>query len=256
MKKTKIYQTKSFTVKIVQENHSQITIITLDNNHLTEITTVEGPQTKKIHAFSHKIDIFDQIVKTINIEIIIQDQIQTEVTTPITIEIVQIQTLKRHTVPKIPRITETVTTQTKGIDNTQIKDHETIQTTDQTIIIITIDYVTIPITKILTIPIDKEIILSHQIGIIHLNIKDKSAKFDQLKKPNQTLMVLITHKNSELQQNHIYCESTDDESETEITLSTSMLQIEIEYEAPIELIHYQNNKKNLIVLKNQIIHKT
>ena len=252
MKKTKIYQTKSFTVEIVRKNHSQITIITLDNNHLTEIITVEGPQTKEIHAFSHKIDIFDQIVKTIIIEIIIQR----EVTTPITIEIVQIQTLKTHTVPKIPRITETVTTQTKGIDNTQIKDHETIQTTDQTIIIITIDYVTIPITKILTIPIDKKIILSHQIGIIHLNIKDKSAKFDQLKKPNQTLMVLITHKNSELHQNHIYRESTDDESETENTLSTSMLQIEIEYEAPIESIHFQNNKIFLIVLKNQIIHKT
>ena len=70
---------------------------------------------------------------------IIQDQTQTEVITPITKEIVHIQTLKidiiQTTVLEIPPIIETETTQTMGIDKTQIKDHENNQTIDQTIII-------------------------------------------------------------------------------------------------------------------------
>ena len=41
-KKTKIYQIKTKTIIIVQENHFQITIIPLDNNKLTEITTAEN----------------------------------------------------------------------------------------------------------------------------------------------------------------------------------------------------------------------
>ena len=51
-------------------------------------------------------------------------------------------------------------------------------------------------------------------------------------------------ENSELQLSHIKCESTDDESETEITLSLNMLQIENEYETPIERNFYQNNHNN------------
>ena len=54
----------------------------------------------------------------INIEIIIQNQTQTEVITPITIEIVHLQTLKidviRRTVLEYPQRTETETTQTVG----------------------------------------------------------------------------------------------------------------------------------------------
>ena len=37
------------------------------------------------------------------------------------------------------------------------------------------------------------------------------------------------------------CESTDDESEIENTLSKNMLQIENEYEPPVESNFYQNN---------------
>ena len=51
-------------------------------------------------------------------------------------------------------------------------------------------------------------------------------------------------ENSELQLSHIKCESTDDESETESTLSLNMLQIENEYETPIERNFYQNNHNN------------
>ena len=65
-KKTKIYQTKTFTATIVQENHSLITIIPLDNNHLTEITIAEDLQIEEFQKISHKIDIVDQTVKLIS----------------------------------------------------------------------------------------------------------------------------------------------------------------------------------------------
>ena len=72
---------------------------------------------RRIHEMSHKIDIVDQTVKTINIEIIIQDQTQTEVTTQIITEIVDIRILEidtiQTTVPEIPRITERGIIQTK-----------------------------------------------------------------------------------------------------------------------------------------------
>ena len=124
-------------------------------------TIAEDLQIEEIFEISHKIDIVGQTVKTINNEVNIQDQTQTEVTTQIIIEIVLIQTLEvdiiQTTVPEIPHINEAGTTQTISIDNTQIIDHETIQTTDQTIIIITIDHVTLPRTEILIIQIDKKL---------------------------------------------------------------------------------------------------
>ena len=51
-------------------------------------------------------------------------------------------------------------------------------------------------------------------------------------------------ENTELQLNHINCESTDDESETENTFPINMLQIESEHETPIESNFYQNNEHN------------
>ena len=111
------------------------------------------------------------------------------------------------TVLEVPHINETETNQTIGIKNIQITDHETIQIIDQTIIIITKDQVTIPRTEFLIIQIDKENILSHRIEILHninihnktievahLNIKETSTRYNQLKKPNQTLSVLIPQK--------------------------------------------------------------
>ena len=66
---------------------------------------------------------------------------------------------------------------------------------------------TIPRTEMLIIQIDKEVIFNQRIEIIHdikihnktievvhLNIKDKLTKYNQLKKRNQTLTVLITQK--------------------------------------------------------------
>ena len=57
--------------------------MSLDNNHPLDINIVEDLQIEEFHEISHKIDIFDQTVKTINIEIIIQDQTQTEADTRI-----------------------------------------------------------------------------------------------------------------------------------------------------------------------------
>ena len=73
----KIYPTKTFIVKIVSENHFQITQITLDNNHLTIRIIEDDHQIKKIHDFSRKTDIVDQTVEIVSIEITNQDQIQT-----------------------------------------------------------------------------------------------------------------------------------------------------------------------------------
>ena len=161
------------------------------------------------------------------------------------------------TVLEIHQIIETETNQTIGEDNTQITVHETIQTLDERIINITKDHLTFPRTEIVIIKIDKIKLLSHRIKTIHninshnksikvahLNIKDKSTKYNQLKKPNQTLPVLIIQtENSELQLNHISCESTDDESEAENTNSINILQNENEYETPIESSYYQNINK-------------
>ena len=97
----KIYQIKkTFTVTKFQENRSLITIIPLDNHHFNEITIAEDLQ-KKIHEISHKIDLVDQTVKTINIEITIQDQTQTEVITQITKESFLLQLPKQIVFKKL-----------------------------------------------------------------------------------------------------------------------------------------------------------
>ena len=172
------------------------------------------------------------------------------------LEIVFIQTLEininQMTVQKIHHITKTGTTQTIIIYNTQIIDYQTTQTTDQTIIIIKIDHLTIPSTKILIIQIDNKITLSHHIGIIHQyqssqqNFRSSTPKHQrQINQVHSTEEIQSDNpgigntENSELQVNHINCESTDDDSETENTLSKNMLQIENEYETPIKSSCYQ-----------------
>ena len=80
----------------MQENHSLITKITLANNHL-KIRTIEcNHQTKESHGISHKLDIVDQTVELISIEIIIQDQIQADLSfrlIPVPIQILEILTI-------------------------------------------------------------------------------------------------------------------------------------------------------------------
>ena len=60
-------------------------MIPLDNNYLTQLTTAENLQIEGFHEISHKIDLVNQTVITIKIVITIQDQTQTELTTPVII---------------------------------------------------------------------------------------------------------------------------------------------------------------------------
>ena len=96
----------------------------LDNNHPTVITIVENLQLKEIHETSHKLDIVDQTVKTINIEIISEDQTQIEATIQIITGIVQTQTPETDTIQMIvletPHAIETETIQTIGTDHIKI----------------------------------------------------------------------------------------------------------------------------------------
>ena len=102
---------------------------------------------------SHIIDIVDQTVKTIDIKIIIQDQIQIEATNRTSLKTIPFQTLVIETIqtidPETPHTKETEIIQIIETDSIKLTDHETIQTTDQTTIdqitiTITIDHVTIP----------------------------------------------------------------------------------------------------------------
>ena len=70
MKKTRVYQTKTFTFTliIVQENHSQLN---KDNNRLIEITIAKDLQIEEFHKIYHKMDKRDQTVKMTKIEKII-----------------------------------------------------------------------------------------------------------------------------------------------------------------------------------------
>ena len=89
----------------------------------------------------------------------------------------------------------------------KIIDHAIILTTDQNIIIIKIDHATIHRTEVQTLTTDKGTTLNHHegithvikihnkiIGVVHLNIKDKKIKYNQLKKLNQTTLVLTKTK--------------------------------------------------------------
>ena len=139
-KKIKIYPIKTSIVKIVQENDSQITQVTLDNNHLIIRTTEDDQQTNEIHKNPHKTDIIDQTVEIISIEITIQDQIQTDLNfrlIPVPIQFLEIETI--HMIyPEILHMIEIEITPTIDIESIhmikiiliKIIDHAFILTTD------------------------------------------------------------------------------------------------------------------------------
>ena len=222
MKKDQNLAIKNIQKKKIQQKNLQITEITLDNNHSIIRTIEDDHQINKIHKISHKTDIVDQIVETVNIEITIQDQIQTNLNfclMPVPIQILEIEsnqiidleTLHIKEIEIIPTIgIETI--QMIEILDIKILDHANTPTTDQTIIdrnitTIKIDYAIIHRTEIQVITIDKEATLSHHIGLTHvikihnktivvvdLKIKSKQIKFKQLKKLNQTPLVLTITK--------------------------------------------------------------
>ena len=98
---------KLFTVTTFQANHYLTIIMPLDNNLPTDITIVENLQIKETHEISHRIDTVDETVKTIDIKIIIQDQIQIEAIIQSSLKTVPVQTLVIDTIqtidPETPR---------------------------------------------------------------------------------------------------------------------------------------------------------
>ena len=98
-----------------------------------------------------------------------------------------------------------------------------------------IDPVITPEIETTTTQIDRETILSHhiEINLIIQNHKVKTTEVADQKIKHK--IIKYTHtKISELKLNHVHCETTDDESETEITLSIKMVHVQNEYETPIE----------------------
>ena len=210
-KRIKIYQTKIYIVIIAVVNHSQIIQIIQEINHLITLNIEVDHQNKEIHKISHKVDIFDQIVKIISIETTIHVQIQTEEKTyliPIPIQILGIGTTQtidheiHHTIEiEIIQIIGIEVIQTIEINVTKTIDQETIHTTDltinETITITIIDHETTHKTETPIIT-NKEIILNLLIKTIiattipninkevtHRNISDKLFRYKQLNKQLQ-----------------------------------------------------------------------
>ena len=186
---------------------------------------------EEIHEISHKIDIVDQLVKIINIEITIHDQIQTE--EKFHLPSVLIQNLRIDNIPtndhEIHQKIEIETILTIEIEVIQIIEINIIHITDQEIIHTIKQIIKDPmiITKtdqelthkiqIQTIAINKEIIpnlliLKTGIEVTHQNIKDKSIKYKQLN-TNFRPPGIADAENNELQFNHINCELTHSESD-------------------------------------------
>ena len=255
-KKIKIYQTRVYTKIIALENHSQATQLFQNiSHHITPVIEVDRPN-KENHENSHKTDIVDRIAKIINIEITIYDRIQTQHNLflhPVpnqTREIDTIQTIDHeiHHTTEIEMIQtiEIEVIQTIEIRSIQTTDQGTTHITDQTIkeLMITTktDHKIIHKTETQAITKDTEIIPSHHIGIIavtpilnidtevtHQSIKEKSIKYKQKKKNSDPPSIDET-ENSKLQLNHINCESTDTESDTDNTISVNMITVENDYE--------------------------
>ena len=160
-------------------------------------------------------------------------------------------------------INETETIQIIEKNSTQIIDHEIVQTIDQTTTIVTVNHVLTPEIEIITTQIEKEIILSHHTEITNnIQFHKKNYRSSTPKHQRQMNQVQATEKtqsdppaidntkNSELHLNHIYCQSTDDESETETCFKLKM-------NTKHQLIRiFTKTKKASMVSKNQTTEKS
>ena len=152
-------------------NHFQVTQIIRETNHFITLVIEADHQSKKIHENSHKIDIVDQIVKTIIIETTIHDQ------TP---GIDTIQTIDHETHLTI----EIGINPTVGIEAIQIIEISAITTTDQEINQTTDQNIKDPTT--MTIKIDHEI--THK-------IKTQTTTINKGIIPNLLIgITTVTHK--------------------------------------------------------------
>ena len=135
---------------------------------------MDDPNRNETHKNILKIDIVDQIVRTIITETIIQYLTRIGVVIPIIIEIDQVQKIKtgiiQKTAQKTLQTTRIEIIQLFAIEITQIKFPETTQITYHIIETITTDLVKTPIILDLEIVATKtyhKIVLNHHIEIIH-----------------------------------------------------------------------------------------
>ena len=163
-----------------QENLFQLTQNTLENIHLKIRNIEDDRQIKATNEISHKTDTVDQTVEIVNIEITIQDQIQTDrkfCIMPVLIHVLEIdiiqlidlETLYKKEIETIPTIGIEII-QTIEIIDVKIVDHAILLTTNQTILdqnilTIKIDHAIIHRTEIQIITMNKETTLNHNIGL-------------------------------------------------------------------------------------------
>ena len=222
--------------------------------------------------FIHKIHIAGQKARMNKIGINAQDPTQLEVITPTYIETNRFQIIKIDTTPMINQETLQISikesTQITLVRIIQIRNFNSIPITEHIIHLVITDLEITPDLQIIAIKIDQEFILSHHIENL---TRQKQHTFKQNhnygsstpKHQRQINQVQTTNKTKsdppgidntktlEMQLGDMQCEKTDDESDTESTSIINMLKIEQEYEVPIDLIFYQNEKsdQNLTDLK-------
>ena len=184
-----------------------------------------------------------------------------------TIQMTDQETYRKIDVEVIPTI------ETKAIQiieiNYIITDDEIIQTTDQInkdliITIIKPDYEKIYKVGIQTITIDKETTLNHLKEITHVVqiLKNKYRSNRPIHQRQVNQVQTTGQKNSdppgidntettELQLNHVNCESTDSENDTENTILINMIKVEndyetVTYEQPFHSHIYENQLELLL----------
>ena len=163
-RKINFYSTKTFIVIRVQENHFQITPISLDNNHPIIRIIEKDHLSKEIHEISHSADIVDHIVEIVSIKITIQDQIQTNPNfllkpDPIKIleieiiQIIDLETLHTTDIEDIPTIVRETIQTFETLDIKKI-NHAINLTTDQNTINTKIGHAITHRTKVQAITTD------------------------------------------------------------------------------------------------------
>ena len=98
IKKIRMYQIQKFKLKLSQENHFQIVIVTIGYNPPIEIVFTEDHHIFEFHKTTRKINTADQITKIISIETTTQDQTQTEEIIKVIIRIILIRNLRIDTI--------------------------------------------------------------------------------------------------------------------------------------------------------------
>ena len=188
----------------------------------------------------------------IRIETINLNQTQIEVIIQTIEGTVRVQTFGIDTIPlivqEILEIIEIETTQIVKIESVRTIDHKTTPKLDHIIIIISIDPVIILEKDTTTIKINQEVILSQHIekilNILTRKIKTKSTlkdqrQINQVQPTDETKSDLLSIDNTETSEkllNHIHCETTDDESDTENTLFLTSLQLNMNMEHQLNQI--------------------